>query len=333
MPDKTENQRLPIPEDVVGEWLNSLDVSPNTKHLYRYGMRAFQRFLLEERLDFDALRQDDIVVFKHFLENRMSPSAVSGYLSAIRSFYRWAEPDGIEDVAHNVKGVKIQKGFKKDVLSPEKAREMLSAIDRSTTLGMRNFAIVNLMIRTGLRDIEVVRANTGDIEDKIGAAVLNVQGKGHTEKDAFVVLERKTRKPIEDYLAARERELNAPLPQDAPLFASCSRRNRGGRLTTRTISGIVKQCLANVGIVSERYTAHSLRHTAITYSLLGGATVQEAKEMARHASIDTTLIYAHNLDRVRNAAELRVGSILDRDEAKGSLPNGEGARLEQRDLS
>ncbi|MBR3690990.1 MAG: tyrosine-type recombinase/integrase, partial [Eggerthellaceae bacterium] len=85
----------------------------------------------------------------------------------------------------------------------------------------------------------------------------------------------------------------------------------GGRLTTRSVSGIVKQALRNIGLDSERYTAHSLRHTSVTYALMAGATVEEAQKMARHADISTTMLYAHHVDRVRNNAEARVSSFLD----------------------
>ena len=105
-------------------------------------------------------------------------------------------------------------------------------------------------------------------------------------------------RPIYDYLEAR-----GETDPEAPLFASIGNRNAGGRMTTRTISRMAKEAMAACGISSAKLTAHSLRHTAVTFALLGGATVQEAQAMARHASISTTMIYAHNLDRLNAGAE------------------------------
>lgn len=136
--------------------------------------------------------------------------------------------------------------------------------------------------------------------------VLFVHGKGRSGKDDFVVLTEALRKDIECYLDARGHYS----PTD-PLFASTSNRNKGGRLTTRSVSGIVKNALRNIGLDSERYTAHSLRHTSVTYALMGGASVEETQKMARHADISTTMQYAHHVDRVRHASEYRVSAYLD----------------------
>ena len=61
---------------------------------------------------------------------------------------------------------------------------------------------------------------------------------------------------------------------------------------------------------SSRLTAHSLRHTAVTLALMGGATIQEARLLARHSSINTTLIYAHNINRVAQAPERKIDALL-----------------------
>lgn len=80
---------------------------------------------------------------------------------------------------------------------------MLASIDRSTEKGMCDFAILNLMLRTGLRGIEIVRANCRDIQTKAGVDVLYVQGKGRASKDNFVVLTPKALSPIAAYLEKR----------------------------------------------------------------------------------------------------------------------------------
>jgi integrase/recombinase XerC/integrase/recombinase XerD len=65
-----------------------------------------------------------------------------------------------------------------------------------------------------------------------------------------------------------------------------------------------------MGLDSKRFSAHSMRHTGITLSLKGGATIQEAQAMARHSSIDTTMIYAHNINRLLHAPERKIDDVL-----------------------
>ena len=165
--------------------------------------------------------------------------------------------------------------------------------------------MLNLLIRTGLRSVEAIRADVEDIRQQGGEALLWIQGKGQDAKDQFVVLTPDSLRPIYEYLQAR----GTP-GQDKPLFASISDRNGGGRLTTRTIRRIAKDRLREIGVDSDRLTAHSLRHTAITLSLEAGATVQEAQALGRHANINTTLIYAHNIDRLKNAPERMIDKLL-----------------------
>lgn len=122
------------------------------------------------------------------------------------------------------------------------------------------------MISCGLRDIEVSRANIEDMRpvgDRMG---LFIQGKGHSEKDDFVVLPSRIEYIIREYLSNREDEYDS----DSPLFISTSNRSLNKRLSTRSISKVVKTSLRNIGLNSNRLTAHSLRHTAAKLNLLNG---------------------------------------------------------------
>jgi integrase/recombinase XerC len=95
-----------------------------------------------------------------------------------------------------------------------------------------------------------------------------------------------------------------------PLFISLSNNSNGERISTRSVSGIVKTSLVRAGYESARLTAHSLRHTAVTLSLLGGNSLQEVQQFARHANISTTQIYAHNLDRAKNQCENTIARAI-----------------------
>ena len=96
----------------------------------------------------------------------------------------------------------------------------------------------------------------------------------------------------------------------SPLFAVLSNRNLNGRMTTRNLSGMVKARLAAAGFCSPRLTAHSLRHTAATLSLLTGGTVEETQRLLGHAAISTTMVYVHQLDRAASKLEEQIAGAI-----------------------
>lgn len=296
--------------EIAADWLSTLDVSSGTRRDYDLAFRTWCTFADECAYDFDSLEERHVLEFKQYLldEKHLSPSAVSLYLNGVRSFYRFAESRGLENIARNVRGVKAPRGFRKSELSSDQARDLISSFgnDPDDEKSARDKAIVSLMLHTGLRDVEVVRADVRDLGVTGGFDVLSVHGKGRADSDEIVKLSGALVRDIRRYLAFRE-----GLSDSSPLFASCARRNYGQRLTVRSVSRIVKNALKGIGVDDPRFTAHSLRHTAVTLALLGGAELADAQAMARHADISTTMIYSHHVDRLANAAEDRVASLLD----------------------
>ena len=298
-------------EDLVQAFLRDQDIKASSKATYERSLRQFVAWLEETgRADHLAdLQREDLLEYKSSLVDRdLSAYSISLYLTAVRRLFQWLEAKKVyPNVAKGVKGARKPRGHRKDVLSPEELRLALEGIDRSTLTGLRDYAILNLLARTGLRTVEVSRAQIGDIRQepglRPGERVLWIQGKGRDAKDELVVLTEDTLAPIEAYLEARGKLRTRP---SKPLFASESDRNYGDALSTRSISRIVKRALRRVGLDDARLTAHSMRHTAITLAILGGATPQQAQAMARHADIKVTLAYFHNLNRVEAAAERAI---------------------------
>ena len=68
--------------------------------------------------------------------------------------------------------------------------------------------------------------------------------------------------------------------------------------------------MINAGLDSDRLTAQSLRHTAVTQALIAGQTLQEVQQFARHSNINTTLIYAHNLENEKNECSGKLADIF-----------------------
>ena len=287
------------PEDKIQDFLDSLDVAEKSRATYERSLRQFILWLYESGRHTLELQREDILAYKEYLASSKSAYTVTLYLTSVRKLYQWLESNRIyPDITRGIKGAKKPKGFRKDTLSQEQLRETLGSIELESLEGMRDYAIFNLMARTGLRDIEVSRALVEDIRMEQGQEVLWIQGKGRDSKDDFVILTPEALKPIKAYLKARGR-----VRKEEPLFCSHSDRNRGEALSTRSISRIIKNSMRAVGLDDSRLTAHSLRHTAISLSILGGASLQQAQAMARHTDSKTTLVYFHNLERISSGAE------------------------------
>ncbi len=283
-------------------FMEAQDVSSSSKETYRRQLKQFFLWLeatgRASRLN--TLAREDILSYKEqLLSSGRSSYSVSSYLTVVRKLFEWLEAEKVyPNVARGIKGTKKARGFRKDTLTPGQLKEALEQMDRSTLEGLRDYALFNLLVRTGLRTVEVSRAQVGDLRQEAGEAVLWIQGKGRDSKDDFVLLTSEALRPLQQYLSTRGR-----LSDAAPLFASLSDKNTGQPLTTRSISRIIKQALQAVGLDSSRLTAHSLRHTAVTLALKGGASLQQAQAMARHSDPRTTMIYAHNLSRLQAGAE------------------------------
>jgi len=281
----------------VEKFLASIDVKDKSKDAYRKALRVFQAWIIDK--GYSNLERVHILEYKAHLAARLSSLSVSAYMTALRQFFAFLEAEMIfPNIAKDIKGMKRPKGFLKDPLTQDEAKRLLDGIKTDDLNGLRDYALVSLMLHTGMRTIEVSRALIGDIRRMNGDTILQVQGKGRDSKDDFVILTEQAYKPILDYLSARK----ATNLKD-PLFASHSNRNKTATLTVRSISRLVAARLKTVGLKTPKITAHSLRHSFATIALMNGADILSIKESLRHANINTTLIYTHNLNRLKNGAE------------------------------
>ena len=288
-------------EAIINKYIESLDVRPRSKQAYEKGIRYFLGYLEENNITHPQRR--DILTYKDELNNNHTASTASTYLTAVRNFFTWLNAEtGYPNISAGIKNPKGNRnGHLKDALSVEQARTVLKTIKRDTLKDKRDYAIIQLLTLTGLRTIEVTRANIEDIRQIDGLKVLYVQGKGRDQKDDYVKLTGLVETALNEYLEARKE--TEKLNGSKPLFVSDSKRNKGGRITTRSVSRIAKQALLNAGLNSDRLTAHSFRHTAVTLALKGGASIRDVQQMARHANPLTTERYAHDLKRLTNSAE------------------------------
>lgn len=289
---------------VVGMFIASQDVRESSRSLYTRTLSQYFLWIEKTGKELNNLTREDILEYKDsLLSSGLSSLTISSYLVVVRKFYEWTETLLIyPNIAKGIKTPRRKQAFKKQHLTENKSRELL---DYYREKSLRDYAIVNLLLRTGLRTIEVVRANVGDITFKGERRVLLVWGKGHTEKDSFVVLTDKTYLPIREYLDSRK-----GAKAGDPLFTSNSRQNKGERLTTKTISAMCKEGLREIGLEGREFTAHSLRHTTAVEILKMGGELTDVQRVLRHSSPVTSQIYTESIEeelRLQEAPE----SLLD----------------------
>ncbi|MEJ7542812.1 tyrosine-type recombinase/integrase [Staphylococcus intermedius] len=270
---------------------------------YEQGLKQFFNYLNKNHIQFPC--RENIISFKKDLKILgRKGTTIKNYVAAIRLFFKWTNQEELyPNIAHNIKGGKIDQNIQKDYLTAKDIKSILNHIDTNTLSGARDYAIITLMVTGGLRTIEVSRALAEDI-CKIGPnTVLYIQGKGKDSKNDYVKLPLEVVEAISNY-----RKLLNFAPNS--LFVSNSNNNRNCSLTTRSISGIVKKRFINAGFDSKRLTAHSLRHSAATLNLLNGGTLEETQQLLRHSNISTTMIYLHHLERDSNYSEERIAKVL-----------------------
>lgn len=302
--NKAELRARELNGELFSRWTSYIDASPKTIDTYSKAIKQFFIYLQE-----NGIRQpqrEDIVAYREYLKEDRKPTTVQSYLAAVKLFFKWTEQEGFyPNIADRVKGAKIDTEHKKDYLTTKQVNKLLGAIDRSTLKGKRDYAMLSVMVTTGLRTISIINANIEDIRTAGDATALFYKGKGHEEKATYVKLAEPVEDAIRDYLTAR-----GTTDGTEPLFSSVANRNKGGRMTTRSISRVAKDSLINVDLISDRLTAHSFRHTAATLNLLNGGTVEETQQLLDHANINTTLIYSHALERAKNNSEKRIAKAI-----------------------
>ncbi|MFA5436317.1 MAG: tyrosine-type recombinase/integrase [Candidatus Neomarinimicrobiota bacterium] len=294
-------------EDILESFINAQDVKNTSKNLYRRTLRQFFNWVNEKGLKFSELSRPQILEYKEdLLSQGKSSLTVGSYITAVRKFYEWAEANKYyPNIAKGIKTPIRKQQFRKQPLRPDQVTALLTYYENKTK---RDYAIVNLLVRTGLRTIEISRAKAGDLVIKGSQRVLMIQGKGRDEKDNFAILTDKAYKPIADYLEARGRVNDLD-----PLFTSGSNNSKGEALTTRTISQIAKEGLIAIGLNEKAFTAHSLRHTTAVNILRAGGSLEAVQFTLRHSNPATTQIYTATLNeerRLENSGEALLDSLF-----------------------
>jgi site-specific recombinase XerD len=214
----------------------------------------------------------------------MSSDRAKTMVNAIRSFFRFLQQDGeiAVDLAEAVPTVaRWQFSEIPKFLQPEQVKHILESCDRITGTGKRNYPILLLMSRLGLRAGEIVHIEVDDILWKTGEIIV----KGKSSRDEKLPLPHDVGQTIANYL----REVR-PCCFPRRLFIRMVATLRGFASSVNVCT-IVRDSFAYAGINMEFKGVHLFRHTLATNMLQGGVNIAEIGEILRYQDPNTTEIY------------------------------------------
>ncbi len=278
------------------------NLSENTLKAYQRDLTAFSAFVREywqKRLtEVDRHLIRDYLAVLH--RKGFKSASVAQHLAALRSFYGYLKRFGYIET-DPTQAVRIHKHGKHlpQVLSVDETDLLLSGIDTSMPLGMRDRAIFELLYATGIRLSELVGLNVDGVDLDVG--FVRVYGKGRKER--IVPIGEYAVQALMLYLAEARPKLSKP--EETALFVN----NRGSRLTQRGVQYLLNKHIHQCAI-SKQVSPHSLRHSFATHLLDAGADLRVVQELLGHVSLSTTQIYTRisqsKLKSVYNRAHPRA---------------------------
>jgi len=272
-------------------WLDLAgQLAPKSQATYKNDIQHFATWLDGQGLTLAALTRSDVIAYRLHLAQSYAKTTAARMLTVARRVLSEAVDRGDLAVnpAQKVKGFKVgDNESPHKALSKKQARAMVGVIDQTTARGKRDYALVLLLIRTGIRRAECAALVLGDIGQEQGHSVITIQHR-KGDKRRVVKLPVDVLRAILDYLEASGRRQAGPA---AALFVNFRKGDKPTkqRLSTISIGELVKSYAGQVG--AEGVTAHGLRASFVTLALEGGAKLEQVQYAAGHADPRTTERY------------------------------------------
>ena len=268
-------------------------LAKNTIESYMRDLAQFAHFILRmydvppKRVEPEMIRNYLTRLYDLGREKSSQARALSG----IKSFFNYLILNDMIEAspAELIEAPKASRPLP-DTLTTAEIDRLIGSIDSSTTKGLRDRAILELLYSCGLRVSELCELRIGDLF--FGEGYIRVTGKG--DKQRLVPISAMARERINLYLDYRKNRF-----RDEVLFLN----NRGCKLTRVMIFTIIKQAAQRASI-DKKISPHTFRHSFATHLLQGGASIRQVQELLGHENIVTTEIYTHlNTDHLRETLE------------------------------
>jgi site-specific recombinase XerD len=285
-PRRVDDRHRPLERDFERYLLHERGLAATTIGNYLWVSRTFLTTHFDkEMVDPQLLRPSDVIRFVQRIAQSQPPSSAKLTITGLRAFLRFLYVHG-RTATNLTSSVPTIPHWKVTVipkiLKVQEIESLLRSCDQTTRVGKRDYAVLCLLARLGLRAGEVVGMTLDDIDWRAGE--LTVRGKGRTRERLPLVVE------VGQALAAYLREAR-PSCGSRHLFVT-TRAPLHELAGPATIGSIVRRALQRAGLNPPRRGAHLLRHSLATTLLQRGASLQEIGDVLRHRHPATTQIYA-----------------------------------------
>lgn len=290
----------------AAEWFANLD-NPRTRRAYQGDIEDFTGFLgITAPEQFRAVTRAHVLAWRHQLEQRgLAGATIRRKLAALASLFdHLLDSNAVAggNPVHGVKRPKIETTEgKTPALADHQAKALLEAPDPSTTKGLRDRAILAVLLYHGLRREEAARLTVQDILERRGIKHLRVHGKGG--KIRYLPLHPVALERIHAYLEASAHQLERTA---TPLFVPLRGRKTGAGISAEGIYALVGIYAKTAGIEVAGLGVHGLRATAATNALEHEADIAKVQQWLGHANISTTRLYDRRASRPEDSPTYKV---------------------------
>ena len=227
-------------------------------------------------------------------------SSITRRVVSIRAFTYWGARSGwlSRDIGKDLIAPKPERNLP-DVLDIESAALTIKALEvraqeEESASSLRDLALVEVLYGSGIRISELVGLDLGDIDRQ--RSTIKVMGKG--SKERVVPLGQPALTAVDNWINKGRAELVSEASGSALFIGS-----RGKRIDQRVARSVVYQAMEAIGS-DKKLGPHTLRHSAATHLLEGGADLRTVQEILGHSSLATTQIYTHvSQERIKKAYE------------------------------
>lgn len=277
--------------EIFDWYLRRRNYSPRTIEGYLLDTRCFLSFLAGSGIrDIAGITRDAVKEYQNHLfyfrrgDKPLTLSTQDKKIHAVMAFCRFLARENYlpYDPAHTIERPRIPKRLPGGIVSPREMTRLLEAPDRTTLLGMRDKAILELLYSTGMRNTELCCSRLRDLDMKGGSLRISF-AKG--SKTRVVPLGDVAAHFLSLYLRDARPHLVRGSEEER-IFVT----NRGSMLSRRCVYDLVRK-YAKKAKLRTKISCHTLRHTCATHMLRNKADLRSIQELLGHGSLSTTQIY------------------------------------------
>ena len=257
----------------------------NTVQGYLNDLNNYNLYIKENNINYKTINKEEIRSYLKYLDElKRSKSSISRSLSALRNFYTYLMHNNIVD-SNPYKNIRNPKKDKKlpNFLQHDELKTIFDSIDMSTSLGLRNRLIIELLYATGIRVSELTSLKLSNID--MNNQEIRILGKG--SKERIVFFGDYAKHFLELYIKEARPDLLKQNKSETLLI-----NNSGEPLSRRGVELIVDEVVKKAAL-KHNISPHVLRHTFATDMLNNGADLKSVQELLGHESLSTTQIYTH----------------------------------------